>query len=89
MYMEDAALVYGKIIDCLAEMTDSLVSQINLQEPRNVIQLLIEMEIITDETLYKLRKEYVLHKRDERLKIMSEWLSEDSVLWELLRKGSV
>ena len=89
MYREDSASVYGKIIDYLAETTDCSVSKINLQEPHNVIQLLIEMEIITDETLYKLRKEYVLNKRDERLKVMSEWLKEDSVLWELLRKVSV
>ena len=42
-----------------------------------------------DYILSKLRKDYVLDKRDERLKVMSEWLREDSVLLESLRKVTI
>lgn len=87
MDIHDAVeLIYSEMIKI--NINDALTGKYNLNEPRNVIGLLIESNIITKDTINHLHKKFVISQRDERQKIIEEWLLQDSILYQKIFRSN-
>ena len=88
MDIHDAVeLVYSEIIRINKDKT--LTGKYNIYDPRQVIALLIESDIITKDIINSLHKNFIFSRRDERLEVIKRWLEQDSVLYQKIFRSTI